>query len=168
MERWCSPLITRSVRPGRPGGRPAPPAPLTGRNDIKEVFELVHPDFRQAPVVFVDDLSRPSREGVGRGLSEDVAHVGARDDLQGAPALPDLRTELVTRLSCGDEGPGDDSGVHSDDARRANYVVRAKRCDHVCVCVCFLDAPSLTLKEISRFSPPQMSMPASYVPISWK
>lgn len=74
-------------------GRPAPPAPLTGRDDIKEVFEFVHPDFRQAPVVFVDDLSRPSGKGVGRGLSEDVAHVRARDDLQSAPALPNLRTE---------------------------------------------------------------------------
>lgn len=102
MERWCSLLIKRSVRPGGPEAPerdrqspapPAPPAPLTGRNDIKEVFELVHPDFRQAPVVFVDDLSCPPRKGVGRGLPEDVAHVRARDDLQRAPALPNLRTE---------------------------------------------------------------------------
>lgn len=102
------PLVKRNMRPDAPERHSQSPAPLTGRNDIKEVLEFVHPDFRQAPVVLVDDLSRPSRKGVGRGLSEDVAHVRARDDLQSAPALPDLRRELVTHLSCGDEGTGDE------------------------------------------------------------
>lgn len=85
---------------------PAPLDRLTRRNDIKEVFELVHPDFRQAPVVFVDDLSCSSRKRVGRGLSEHVAHVGARDDLQRAPALPNLRTE---RASVSDPSSGDEA-----------------------------------------------------------
>lgn len=85
---------------GSGSGEPAPPAQLTRRNNVEEVFEFVHPDFGQAPVVFVDDLARSSRKRVGRGFSEHVAHVGAGDDLQGAPALPDLRahTGLVTAV----------------------------------------------------------------------
>ena len=79
-----------------PGERSLPVVnTLTRRNNVKEVFEFIHPDFCQAPVVFVDDLSRSSRKRVGRGLSEHVAHVRAGDDLQRAPALPDLRTHSV-------------------------------------------------------------------------
>lgn len=63
---------------------------LTRRDDVEEVFKFIHPDFCQASVVFVDDLSRSPRKRVGRGLSEHVTHVGACDDLQSAAALPNL------------------------------------------------------------------------------
>lgn len=63
---------------------------LTRGDDVEKVFKFIHPDFGQASVVFVDDLSRPPRERVGCGLSEHVAHVGACDDLQRPAALPNL------------------------------------------------------------------------------
>lgn len=72
---------------------------LTRRDDVEKVFELIHPDFRQASVVFVDDLSRPSRKRVGRGLSEHVAHVRARDDLQSPAALPNLQSTNQCKVS---------------------------------------------------------------------
>lgn len=74
---------------------------LTRRDDVEKVFELIHPDFRQASVVFVDDLSRPSGKRVGRGLSEHVAHVRARDDLQSPAALPNLRSTNQCKVSGG-------------------------------------------------------------------
>lgn len=38
--------------------------------------------------VLVDNLGHTAREGVGRLVPEDVAHVAAGDDLQGTATLP--------------------------------------------------------------------------------
>lgn len=60
-------------------------------NDIEEVFEFIHPDLSQAPVVLVDDLAGSPGKAVRGGLPEHMANVRAGDDLQRATALPDLR-----------------------------------------------------------------------------
>lgn len=64
---------------------------LTWGDYIEEVLKLIHPDLCQPPVVLVDDVSRPAGEGVRCCLSENVANVGAGDNLEGAAALPNLR-----------------------------------------------------------------------------
>ncbi len=63
---------------------------LTRRDNIEEVFKFIHPDFCQASVVFVDDLSGSSGKRVGRRLSEHMTNVRACDDLQSPTALPNL------------------------------------------------------------------------------
>lgn len=60
--------------------------------NIEEVFEIIHPDFGQAPVVLVDDLARSSREAVWGGLPENMAHMGTCYNFQRATTLPDLQT----------------------------------------------------------------------------
>lgn len=60
--------------------------------DVEEIFEIVHPDFSQAPVVLVDDLARSSGEAVWGGLPENMAHVRTCYNFQRATALPDLQT----------------------------------------------------------------------------
>lgn len=47
----------------------------TWRDDVEEIFEVVHPHLCQAPVVLVNDLARSSGEAVRGGLPEHVAHV---------------------------------------------------------------------------------------------
>lgn len=59
--------------------------------DVEEIFEVIHPDFRQPPIVLVDDLARSAREAVRSGLPENVADVRTRDDFQRAATLPDLQ-----------------------------------------------------------------------------
>lgn len=68
-------------------------------DNIEEIFEIVHPDFSQTPVVFVDDLACSSREAVRGGLAENMSHVGTCHNLQRAPALPDLWTHAVTEAN---------------------------------------------------------------------
>ena len=44
--------------------------------------------------VLGEDVAGAAREGVGVLLAEDVAHAAARDDLQGAAALPHPERDL--------------------------------------------------------------------------
>lgn len=63
---------------------------LTRRDNVEKVFKFIHPDFCQAAVVFVDDLSCPSWKRVGRRLSEHMTHMRACDNLQSPTTLPNL------------------------------------------------------------------------------
>lgn len=63
---------------------------FTWRDNIEEILKIIHPDFSQTSVVLVDDLARSSGETVWSGLPEDVTHVRAGYNFQGATALPNL------------------------------------------------------------------------------
>ena len=60
-----------------PNIRPRWVTSLTWVNFIVEFLPLVHPDLCQTSVIMVDDFARSPRERIGRGLSEDMTHVGA-------------------------------------------------------------------------------------------
>lgn len=66
---------------------------LTWGYYIEEIFELIHPDLCQAPVVLVDDVPRATREGVRCCFAENVANMRAGDDLEGATTLPNLKSK---------------------------------------------------------------------------
>ncbi len=53
---------------------------------------LVHPRLQQAHVILGQGVADAPGEGVGVACSEDMAHVGARDDFQLPTTHPDLFT----------------------------------------------------------------------------
>ena len=77
------------------GGKKRPKNNTWG-DDVEEVFERIHPNFRQAPVVLVDNLSGSARKSVRRRFAEDVAHVRTRHNEQSAAALPDLLNKVYS------------------------------------------------------------------------
>lgn len=73
------------MTPGDVGSQPTHPSGMEVAVVVKFLL-VVHPNFDGAQAVGQRHLAR-----VWRGLGVDVAHVGARVDLQAAAALPDLK-----------------------------------------------------------------------------
>ena len=58
----------------------------------EKVLPLIHPDVSNSSRVLHYDIDYSPRESVRRLVPEDVTNVGARDDLQYTPTLPNLST----------------------------------------------------------------------------
>ena len=55
---------------------------LTWGYDVEEIFKFIHPDFRQSPVVLVNDMTSAARKSVWSCLPKNVTHMGASHNLQ--------------------------------------------------------------------------------------